>query len=256
MTLNVFKILERRFRQWRYGERVKLDYYADGIGVTGRNLAWRDEPSFARAWAHSAHDNRAGWEKLGGTPDIRWRAHTCCWAAKQALSLDGDFIECGVHTGLLSVTVCHYLNFSEQDRKFYLFDTFEGVPLDDDMKAADTAIAVESNERIYSDVYEVARRNFSQFKNCHLVRGALPGSLGEIDLDKIAYLSIDMNSALYERKTIEELWPKIVTGAPIVIDDYAFRKHEEQFEMWNTFCTQKNQAVLCLPTGQGLVIKR
>ncbi len=63
--------------------------------------------------------------------DIHFRAYVACWAAKYALNLDGDFVECGVGRGLLSRTICHFLDFERCSKKLYLFDTFEGIPVDD-----------------------------------------------------------------------------------------------------------------------------
>lgn len=46
--------------------------------------------------------------------EIEWRAHICCWAASQAIHLEGDFIECGVWYGILSKTICEYTDFGSQ----------------------------------------------------------------------------------------------------------------------------------------------
>ncbi len=71
----------------------------------------------------------------------------------------------------------------------------------------------------------------------------------------IAYLSVDLNVAKYEQQCIERVWDRLVPGAHIVLDDYAFVGHEDQYDMWNEFTSLKNHMVLTLPTGQGLIIK-
>jgi O-methyltransferase len=52
-------------------------------------------------------------------PDIRWRAHVAIWAAANGLNIEGAFVECGVHTGLLSLAICHYLGFNQLNKKFF-----------------------------------------------------------------------------------------------------------------------------------------
>ncbi|MCP8940105.1 TylF/MycF family methyltransferase [Alsobacter sp. SYSU M60028] len=203
----------------------------------------------------SAELNKEGWRKRKrGVPDIRWRAHICCWAAQHGLGLDGDFVECGVHTGILSLTVCHYLSMGSVPKSFWLFDTFEGIPLDG-LNEAQRRQASALNRNVYSNVWDLAQRNFAPFPNARLVRGVLPGSLDEARIERIAYLSIDLNHAPAEMATIERLWPKLSLGAIVVIDDYAFRDHEAQYEAWNDFAARQGKMIVTLPTGQGLLIR-
>ena len=66
---------------------------------------------------------------------------------------------------------------------------------------------------------------------------------------------MDLNNASAEKATIEVLWPKLVQGAIIVLDDYAFIRRVRQYDMWNEFAKSVGRSVLTLPTGQGLLIK-
>ena len=92
-----------------------FDFTGDGMALIGKNTSFIDDPRFSAAWRKAVEGNVEGWR--GNVPDIRWRAHVACWAASHALTLDGDFVECGVHTGLLSLTVCNYLDFNRTGRK-------------------------------------------------------------------------------------------------------------------------------------------
>ncbi len=230
----------------------KFDYRADGLAVDGKNLFALTEKAFDDAYQKAVSLNMAGWG--GKVPDIRWRAHVCCWAAKNALSLEGDLVECGVHTGLLSLTIAHFLNFAELNRAFWLLDTFEGIPLER-VSSEERAHAAMLNDALYFDCYDLTRRNFATFPNVALVRGILPDSLVDAQIERIAYLSMDLNNADAEIATIECLWPKLSPGAIVVIDDYAFTGYEPQFRAWNEFAQTRNQIVLTVPTGQGVLIK-
>lgn len=72
---------------------------------------------------------------------------------------------------------------------------------------------------------------------------------------KIAYLYIDMNYVIPEIAAAEYFWDKLVPGAAIMIDDYGHAGHEEQKCAFGDFAKRKNVLLLCLPTGQGLIIK-
>jgi hypothetical protein len=244
---------KKKFKRVLLGLREKLDWSGDGLGVRGKNLGFLSEKEFARALQFARDGNIAGWVRTGGVPEIPWRTHVCCWAAKNALHLNGDFVECGVYTGLLSMAICEYLEFEKNGRRFLLFDTFEGIPIGG-LQGQERASAEKLN-RVYFDVYEIAKRNFARFSNVRLIKGILPDSLETVTIDEIAYLSIDLNSAQYEKQTIEALWERLVPGAMVVIDDYAFIEHVAQYEMWNAFAKSKGRMILTVPTGQGLLQK-
>jgi len=229
-----------------------FDYQSDGIAVKGKNISSLGEADFDSAFREATRLNTEGW---GGTvPDIRWRAHVCCWAAKNAILIEGDFVECGVHTGLLSLTISHFLDFAKLDRKFWLLDTFNGIPVER-VSDEDKSHAEELNAAVFFDCYDLARRNFKPFPNAKLVRGILPDSLAEAQIDKIAYLSIDLNNAAAEMATIELLWSKLSPGAIVILDDYAFTGFESQYRAWNDFAGSQNVMILTVPTGQGILIK-
>lgn len=226
----------------------------DNVRVVKKNTSFLDEPRFKAAWEFSRKGNEEAWKKQGNVPDIRWRAHVCCWAAHNVSGLEGDFVEFGVHGGLLSMAICHYLDFAKADKRFYLFDTYEGIPTGD-LSGEEKATADTRNGSYYFDVFAIATRNFAPFPNAVLVKGALPKTLNETPISKIAYLSIDLNSARYERECIERVWDRIVPGGHVVLDDYAFKNHEDQYDMWNEFTASRGHMVLTLPTGQGLIVK-
>jgi O-methyltransferase len=226
-------------------------YTSDGISVTGRNLSFLDEPDFARAWAVSKAANAEGWPT--GVPDVRWRAHVVLWAARRGMALDGDFVECGVHTGLFSLIILELLNLEKVGKVFHLFDTFNGIPTEGltraELKHADVA-----NANIYRDVWAIAQRNFAPYRAARLIKGALPGSLDQTSIGKIAFLSMDLNNATAESETIARLWDRIVPGAAIVLDDFAWEGAEDQHAMWTRFAATKGCEILTLPTGQGVLI--
>jgi O-methyltransferase len=224
----------------------------DGITAVGRNRGFLQDEVFSAAWEKSAAANVAGWPQ--GVPDVRWRAHIALWAARHGLKLEGDFVECGVHTGLFSLVIFHALDFVSQNRSFYLFDTYNGIPMEG-VEDAELERANSSNQTLYKDVFSSAKENFSPFPNAKLIQGILPHSLVDAPIDKIAYLSIDLNNVNAERGVIERLWDKLVNGAIVLIDDYDWAGHELQKKMWDDFAGNRGLMIATLPTGQGLLIK-
>ena len=209
---------------------------------------------FKDAWSLSSKVAEVAWED--GVPDIRWRAHVAIWAAHNALRIEGDFVECGVHTGRLSLALCKFLDFGAMnDRTFWLFDTWAGVPLIN-LTESEQVLEEERNSTVYKskDVYSAVERAFSGFTNCRLIKGVLPGSLQDVDIKKIAYLSMDLGSAAAEKSCIDVLWPKLTSGAFVVID-YGWAAQKDKNDMWDSFAASQGITILTLPTGQGLLVR-
>lgn len=232
---------------------MRCDFSADFLGVRHKSLDFMNEERFSQAWDIAEEAGRIGWN--GKTPNIRWRTHINIWAAQNGLNLEGDFVECGVHTGIFSLAICHYFDLSKLDKKFWLFDTWAGIPTDG-LAGDELNMATHHNEEYYpDDIFNHVKQSFANIDGAHLVRGLLPGTIDEASIDKISYLSIDLNNAPAEEATIKVLWPKLTKGAFVVLDDYGWNGHENQRNMWNDFAKSVGQMIVTLPTGQGLLIK-
>ena len=107
-----------------------------------------------------------------------------------------------------------------------------------------------------SDYHKTVVNSFSEFPNVQVVQGKVPESLTPVKLEKISYISIDMNNATAEIAAINFLWEKLVVGGIIILDDYAYgEEFRAQKNAWDKFAITNVFAILTLPTGQGLIIK-
>lgn len=217
-------------------------YREDGL-VTTHNCDFTQDPEFVTAYRRAE-----GQQKMSS---IRWRAHVAQWAGYHARQLDGDFVECGVNRGFLSMSVMTYLDFSQlADRKFYLFDTYSGlVPA---LVSADDKAAYRND---YEECYEFVKQSFADFPNVVIVRGPVPDTLTSVSIEHVAYLSIDMNCTQPEVDALEHFWPLMVSGGLIILDDYGFPGHESQKDGADKVAAEVGAKILTLPTGQGLLIK-
>ena len=225
---------------------VGVVYAADGMVLRDKNIAALAEPRFREAHAAAAP-----------ALQIDFRAYVCCWAAKRAARLPGDFVECGVNEGWMSLTICHYLNFNALQKSFYLFDTYCGIPPEQitDRERRDAGERLLGAQHYYVECYERTKARFATYPRAVLVRGRVPDTLALAPIEQIAYLHIDMNIAVPERAAIEFFWPKLVPGGIVVLDDYAFSTYQSQHDTMNEFAASVGTDVLTLPTGQGLIIK-
>jgi len=254
-------VLTRRFRDFfrsiarrlNYVRVPHLTYGGDGLFTSGKYAPFLDDKRFMAAYDRAI---RSG-HMIGGEKNvdlhIEWRVAIACWAARHATQLRGDFVECGVNTGILSLAVCDYVNFNSLDKSCYLFDTFAGIP-ESQMSEAERATRLISNTK-YPDCYELTSANFKDYPRVTLVRGLVPDTLQTVDIEAVSYLSIDMNIAYPERKAIEHFWPLLSPGAMVLLDDYGWMDYEERRRTMDEFAKETGVAILALPTGQGLIIK-
>jgi hypothetical protein len=231
--------------------QVPLTYNQDGL-ATQHNADFMRDPRFQEAYRVGMENGRPGTR-------IEWRVHVALWCATRALQLQGDFVECGVHTGILSGAVMTWLDFARAaHRKFYLFDTWAGIPVEQ-MSEEEKRSGVADMNRKYQDgdaVHAAVQRKFARWPNAVIVRGRVPESLSAMSTSqRVAYLSIDMNVAAAEMAAIDALWPRLVPGALVLLDDYGWAPHANQKKAWDAWAARTGVMILALPTGQGLVIK-
>ncbi|MBL8672493.1 MAG: class I SAM-dependent methyltransferase [Alphaproteobacteria bacterium] len=228
-----------------------LTYNTDGL-ATQHSAAFAAEPEFAEAYRLGV---RTG-HNFGDDLHIEWRVFVACWAAWHASRLDGDFVECGVNTGILSRAVVRYLGDRRfAGRRFYLVDTYAGIPEEQLSAYERTQNLMHYSRLFYRDCYEQVKRTFAPFPFVDVVRGKVPDILPSVAPAKVAYLSIDMNATLPEIAAGEWFWDRLVPGAVVVLDDYGGPSHDEQRRSWDAFTAQRGVKVLALPTGQGLILK-
>jgi hypothetical protein len=225
--------------------RGKHSYFQDGL-LTVHDGGFRQDLKFMEAYAlMKATSPNDKWGKM-------WRAHVCCWAAMKGRDIPGDFVECGVNLGGLSRAVAHYVDLDRLDKKLWLLDTFDGL-VERQITPAERQTGVKLGQ--YVECYDQARENFKDVRNARFVRGAVPGTLPQVDAERVCYLSIDMNVVEPEIAAAEFFWDRLSSGAAIVLDDYGWARHAEQQKAFNVFAQKRGVPILGLPTGQGIIMK-
>lgn len=257
-------MIERILRKFGYVNKEKLleaNYvlpkdkitYSNDLLYTYHNADFLRDPLFIESY-------KLGKDTDGGTLlknyDIEWRIHVLCWAAKHATHLEGDFVDCGVHTGIFAKAVVNYVEFNKYNKKYYLLDTFNG--LDEKYSTEEELIrntAMGYDKEIPELLYNQVKQTFEGY-NVKIIKGPVPDTLINVDSDKICYLSVDMNCVAPEVAALEFFWDKMVSGGVIIFDDYGYaNSSNDQKYAHDKFAKSKGVEILSLPTCQGLLIK-
>ncbi len=191
-------------------------------------------------------------------------------ACKHAIerNLEGDFVECGVWRGGNAMLAAAMFKLYKFPRKVYMFDTFKGMttPTDADkyFSNGEKVLGVFNskqrdahNEMYYSSIDEV-KGNFVKAglldDNVVFVEGDVLKTLDEKQNvpEKICVLRLDTDWYESTRKELEVLYPRIVIGGTVIIDDYGhFTGSKQATDEY--FSATKRRPLLCYTDYTGRI---
>jgi O-methyltransferase len=211
-----------------------VDYWqTDNLMTFGKNLSFLDDEKLLKAaLLHANHE----YDKA-----IIWRTHILCWAAQNALRAPGDLVECGTHLGYSVSVVTDYLDVAIKGRRYWCYDLFEGP-------------AYEGLDLDGKKPIDFVRHKLKGKEFISLVKGDVPDSLQKHGPTEVAFLHMDLNSAIAEEGALMHLVPLMPKGAIVVLDDYGWINYKPQKIVADKFFSKKNIPIAELPTGQGLVL--
>ena len=231
--------------------------WGDRLLTLDKTQGFSKDPAFETAFASVKGSHI--YDQYNGPDTVAWRLNTLCWAARCALQVGGDFVECGVFKGDFAWVVMQTLG-PESIPKFFLYDSFEGFSPDysdaSDYPLNPGFLAYANTHYQVDGMYEYVRDRFAPFANVEVVKGFLPDALSIASPKRIGFLHVDLNSPRAEVAVLEQLFDRVVPGGVIVFDDYGWKLFEKQKEAEDIFMKARGYEILELPTGQGLVIKR
>lgn len=149
--------------------------------------------------------------------------------------IEGAIVECGVwRGGSMMAAARTLLSLGVSDRELWLYDTFDGMSepgkIDVDLTgAAANHLLAEQDRSVAHSVWcrsplEDVRQNlqetgYPQSKTFYVagkVEETIPGSIP----DEISLLRLDTDWYESTRHELEHLWPRLVPGGILIIDDY------------------------------------
>jgi hypothetical protein len=231
--------------------------WGDRLLTLDKTRAFMDAPAFAAAFRDI--QNSIAYDAYNGPDGIAWRLNTLCWGARSGLRTGGDFVECGVFKGDMAWVVVNTLG-PNQIPRFYLYDSFEGFSSEystaEDFPSDLGFLAFANNEYRQQGLYERVRDRFAPYENVCVIKGFLPEALDIECPGRIGFLHVDLNSPRAEIAVLERLFDRVVPGGVVIFDDYGWKLFEKQKIAEDEFMASRGYAILELPTGQGLVVKR
>jgi hypothetical protein len=147
--------------------------------------------------------------------------------------IPGDLVECGVWRGGNMLAMARMLvRLGDTGRNLFLYDTFEGMSAPTD---SDVAVHGESAKELYDDLRKSgegwcqasledvrATMALSGYppERIHFVRGRVEETIPGTVPERIAVLRLDTDWYESTRHELEHLYPRLVRGGILMIDDY------------------------------------
>lgn len=155
--------------------------------------------------------------------------------------IKGDFVECGVWRGGNAIIAAQMIKKYESSKHCWLFDTFSGMTAPSKVDTptrgnfsvheyynsqSKKIKGEEINLWCYASKEEVSKNFFDRnllHENIHFVKGDVLTTLKKnFQPNEISVLRLDTDWYESTKVELETLWPKIVTGGCLIVDDYGY----------------------------------
>lgn len=202
-------------RQWPGGPEAVLP--------TLRELGWR----LVRRGDPSARDEGRDWPPNAETMIGTRRLDNVVECCVQALAdgVPGDFIETGVWRGGSTILMRGVLEaMGEPDRRVWVADSFEGLPVpDEDQYPADAGLDWSHVEVLKVGV-DAVRANFERYglldDRVRFLEGWFCDTLPSAPIEQLAVLRLDGDLYQSTMDALVSLEPKVSAGGFVLVDDY------------------------------------
>jgi len=146
-------------------------------------------------------------------------------------NLDGHIVECGTWRGGLAALMLQHILDNKLNKLLFIYDTFEGMPEPGDKDHPDALRRYsELKDGEYSDWcragIDVVRDTLRQVTktysdHCYLIEGKVEDTLEGFGPESIALCRLDTDWYSSTKVEMEVLYPKVVKGGYIIVDDYS-----------------------------------
>ncbi|MCC6226246.1 MAG: class I SAM-dependent methyltransferase [Microthrixaceae bacterium] len=195
---------------------------ADELRTQLRALGWRAVRRGDPAARAEGRDWPPTAETMVGTERLDNVAGLCRRAIEEGVA--GDFIETGVWRGGVTILMRAVLAaYGIGDRRVWVADSFEGLPVPDPAYPADEGLDWSHVELLKVDA-DTVRANFERYglwdEQVCLLEGWFADTLDDAPIDRLAVLRLDGDLFGSTMDALEALYPKMSPGGFVIVDDY------------------------------------
>jgi O-methyltransferase len=178
--------------------------------------------------------------------------------------IPGDVVECGVwRGGAMQAVARAFHSVGDTSRDLHLFDTFEGMPSPteqdvrhDGVPAANLLARASRHRAIWAVAsLEDAQEGFTHVpypaEKIRYVKGRVEETIPEQAPEHISILRLDTDWYESTRHELEHLYPRLVSGGVLFIDDYGYWQGSRLAT--DEFLGRTKERLFLVRTGSGRV---
>jgi O-methyltransferase len=169
--------------------------------------------------------------------------------ARQACTVEGDFLEAGVYRGGTARLLRRVLDRVPGPRSLHLFDTFAGMPRTDPFR----------DRHQQNDFRDTSVESVSAFvgraQNIVYHKGLVPDTFTGLDDIRLAFSHIDVDIHKSVLDCCRFLYPHTARGGIMLFDDYGFPSCPGARQAVDEFFADKPEFPIVLRTGQAVLFR-
>ncbi len=141
---------------------------------------------------------------------VRFASMALAIRTEQRCNIQGDFAEVGVYRGDTS----SFLIQCAPERTLFLFDTFEGFPLED------CEVGNRGDSRFRDTSVDTLRRAVKGHPNAAIRKGRFPETTSGLEGHRFAFVLLDLDLYHPTLEGLEFFYPRMAPGAYVFVHDY------------------------------------
>ncbi len=163
-------------------------------------------------------------------------------------SIEGDAVELGCYEGTSALFIQRVLAQVSQDKKLWLYDSFEGLP--DKTTQDQSAVGIQFKQGELKASKAVLAKNFVKAGlKIPEIKRAWFYELDPSDLpDQICFAFLDGDFYESIMDSLKLVWPKMAPGSVLIIDDYQNQSLPGASQAVNEFFTGKDLQIISIKT--------
>ena len=256
---SVVEIVPLTFAGWKMATGTQVPWYGGGGNQRARSFAECDARMadlVARREVLLTQFRQESVDSEVGA--LKWRHYFVHWTASEAVRLSGsaenNFVELGVCDGLTAWYAAMARQGADCEGRFYLYDAWAAMRSDlltDSEKTSAGSYAYLSLENTKKNL------SLTGFDSFVFNKGYIPESFATSENpETVAWLHIDLNSALPTMAALDYFWERMVPGGIVLFDDFAWPGYEDTREKIEAWSDARGVQILHLPTGQAMITKK
>ena len=260
---NVYSLIKEKYKVMYFVDEnpKRIGQKADFLDIRARKEILNDSPDVVVLGQLTGYEEAKEWLIDNGIDeekiicqyvDLPFRARKSSIEKISAIftekNIPGAVAELGVYRGDFAKVI----NSVFPDRKFYLFDTFEGFPETDLNYEITHGLLRNDIGKLANTSVDYVLNKMPYREKCIIRKGYFPDTAVGLENEQYAFVNIDVDLYKPIMAGLEYFWPRMVENGYIFVHDYFSFSYDGAQKAINEFAEKNN--VGFIPIGDTLSV--